>query len=666
MKKRRFEKEELWDRLYMRAVISDSYNWHLGWRLEDLTRQAANQRARLMTMVDTLEQLPTRPHGPPLPLTAKMVAWVGGGQEGAGDGRGEREGEGDGGGTVEGKGGGGGGVSQAVLLAKVLAQEEDLNRVVSVECAARPDLYVQVGMHAMVASADASCKVFSASRTLDPHALFEKFELGEGRFALRAFSNHLFLRVVPPDETSDWSFWALEFGAPEVGLPEIFQMRDGMVYSEVMHGYLTCSGQGKEAEVKAFVGEYLWQDKDNYRLIFNQVSDEDLERARDLRHISSTVNAVQRREADHYIAQQEARRNPGLDRARGGGEAGAGGQLPIIAVCVPATSRGTVMNSTDDSPVWTHAFETFLSSTNWKAPKFRFHWYLGFDVGDPIYDAPKAAKTLQRKFSAVARKEFHRQGVPARAMPGLWRDGLTLTLKSYEGMGNAPSYVVSALIQDAYDDGCDYFYQINDDTNINSPDWAETFTGVLLANPLGPNVGVTGPTDTNNRRILTHAFVHRTHIDVFGRYFPVAFKNWWSDDWISNVYGREHTLRDHQMTITHDVRAHKSDTNNRYMIDFEAQHALKNELQKGHIQLSRWLKANRLPPPMLPMVCGYAPLASEILKAIKERWEVENPPASGDNEAEVAGGKNHPTVEIPARKMTPAAPHPPRPPAAVR
>ena len=29
-------------------------------------------------------------------------------------------------------------------------------------------------MHAMVASADASCKVFSASRTLDPHALFEK------------------------------------------------------------------------------------------------------------------------------------------------------------------------------------------------------------------------------------------------------------------------------------------------------------------------------------------------------------------------------------------------------------------------------------------------------------------------------------------------------------
>ncbi|CAM9857129.1 unnamed protein product, partial [Laminaria digitata] len=82
MKKRRIKTEELWDRLYMRAVISDSYNWQLGWRLEDLTRQATNQRARLVTMVKTLDQLPARPQGPALPLAAKMAAWVGGGKEG--------------------------------------------------------------------------------------------------------------------------------------------------------------------------------------------------------------------------------------------------------------------------------------------------------------------------------------------------------------------------------------------------------------------------------------------------------------------------------------------------------------------------------------------------------------------------------------------------------
>lgn len=74
---------------------------------------------------------------------------------------------------------------------------------------------------------------------------------------------------------------------------------------------------------------------------------------------------------------------------------------------------------------------------------------------------------------------------------------------------HAPSQVVSKLIDQAFQDGCDYFYQINDDSLITTSKWAETFTEILRNNPLGENVGVTGPTDTNNPRILTHAFVHR-------------------------------------------------------------------------------------------------------------------------------------------------------------
>lgn len=69
--------------------------------------------------------------------------------------------------------------------------------------------------------------------------------------------------------------------------------------------------------------------------------------------------------------------------------------------------------------------------------------------------------------------------------------------------------MVSELIQEAYNDGCDYFYQINDDTIMNTRGWADTLTSALRNNPLGYHVGVTGPTDTNNVRILTHAFVHR-------------------------------------------------------------------------------------------------------------------------------------------------------------
>lgn len=52
----------------------------------------------------------------------------------------------------------------------------------------------------------------------------------------------------------------------------------------------------------------------------------------------------------------------------------AGEKVETIAVCIPMTSRGTFMNTTYDSPVWTHAYSTFLSSMDWRAPKFRFHW----------------------------------------------------------------------------------------------------------------------------------------------------------------------------------------------------------------------------------------------------------------------------------------------------
>lgn len=37
-----------------------------------------------------------------------------------------------------------------------------------------------------------------------------------------------------------------QVGSPVIGIPEVFRMRDGMVYSDVMHGYLSCSGQGSE------------------------------------------------------------------------------------------------------------------------------------------------------------------------------------------------------------------------------------------------------------------------------------------------------------------------------------------------------------------------------------------------------------------------------------
>ena len=117
----------------------------------------------------------------------------------------------------------------------------------------------------------------------------------------------------------------------------------------------------------------------------------------------------------------------------------------------------------------------------------------------------------------------------------------------------------------AYDDGADYLYQLNDDTILVSKGWAETMIADLAGSMVAPNVGVAGPLDTNNERILTHAFVHRTHVDIFGAFFPPAFKNWWSDDWISAVYGAEATFAHRDVMITHNVQSQKTGAFNRYV-----------------------------------------------------------------------------------------------------
>ena len=46
--------------------------------------------------------------------------------------------------------------------------------------------------------------------------------------------------------------------------------------------------------------------------------------------------------------------------------------------------------------------------------------------------------------------------------------------------------------------------QVNDDTVIVTPNWPPKLVACLASNPLLPNLGVTGPLDSNNDKIFTH------------------------------------------------------------------------------------------------------------------------------------------------------------------
>ena len=88
----------------------------------------------------------------------------------------------------------------------------------------------------------------------------------------------------------------------------------------------------------------------------------------------------------------------------------------------------------------------------------------------------------------------------------------------------------------------------------------------------------------NNQRLLTQAMVSRTHIDIFGKLYPDVFRNWYSDDWLSMVYGVSHTTMDDRVVV---VNSQTQGT--RYKKNQEAGEWLQDEVEKGKRVVAQFL-----------------------------------------------------------------------------
>ncbi len=110
------------------------------------------------------------------------------------------------------------------------------------------------------------------------------------------------------------------------------------------------------------------------------------------------------------------------------------------------------------------------------------------------------------------------------------------------GCHHAPAWAWNQLFDAAIQDGHDYFFQMADDVVLETPKWTDTFIRKLEANG---NLGVIGPCNLDNYNgrllqgktpVIENAFVHRRHHEIFGYFFPPQIKNWYCDDWITEVY----------------------------------------------------------------------------------------------------------------------------------
>lgn len=186
-------------------------------------------------------------------------------------------------------------------------------------------------------------------------------------------------------------------------------------------------------------------------------------------------------------------------------------------------------------------FKTLMPSfCETASPGFLYHFYIAFDFNDPYFSQIDQLKAFNEHFSHIRNTTCSR----------LTHLGLNFVNCSHS---RKPAWAQNDAMMSAYMDDNDYFYRINDDTKMKTKAWTEIFINKLLEyDP--PNIGVVGPSHSGgNTNILTYDFVHRSHVDVFGFYYPRDFTDWHGDRWITEVYKPDRITKISSVKLKHTL-----------------------------------------------------------------------------------------------------------------
>ena len=206
-------------------------------------------------------------------------------------------------------------------------------------------------------------------------------------------------------------------------------------------------------------------------------------------------------------------------------------------------------------------FRTFLPTfCHTASSNFVYKFYLAYDRRDPVFRNQRLSDAFYREFNTAT-------------TTGQCRDrnitiaGLSLVECYYAGK---PTWSQNDAMLEAYLDHVDYFYRINDDTKMLTGGWTEKFISTL-ERYYPPHVGVVGPNHRGgSTACLTYDFVHRTHVDLFGFYYPRLFTDWWGDNWITGVYKPNRSTKMRQVRLVHTLGLGQ-----RYSVRFQVRKYLK-------------------------------------------------------------------------------------------
>lgn len=184
-----------------------------------------------------------------------------------------------------------------------------------------------------------------------------------------------------------------------------------------------------------------------------------------------------------------------------------------IGFIIPVTSNKRNYQGVEDTDFFKILFPSFLKTVS-SDPKYSYSFYLGYDDDDQFY--LNHLEEMNQHFDKVSDGKYKLEMHPMNRLKGkvgqIWTNLALIASKE-----------------------CDYLYQSGDDIQFLSSGWEDVFITELRKKD---NIGVVGPWDMNfnDGRILTQSFVHVTHLQIFGFYYPSGIDNWYVDDWITNIY----------------------------------------------------------------------------------------------------------------------------------
>ncbi|ESO00763.1 hypothetical protein HELRODRAFT_175241 [Helobdella robusta] len=249
------------------------------------------------------------------------------------------------------------------------------------------------------------------------------------------------------------------------------------------------------------------------------------------------------------------------------------GKTTTIAIGCAITSHGgrhlTTQNVAEKIPLLKSLVPSFCRTAS---SGYSYHFYASYDVRDTHFSKNTFMSAIHRTF-----RDIIGDTCPTKLNASLY------FVKCNHNKN--PAWAQNDAMMEAYLDHIDYYYRVNDDTKMLTPGWTEAYVDILQSfNP--PNIGVVGPLHKGgNEDILTYDFVHRSHIDIFGSYYPRVFTDWWADNWISAVYGPVRTMKLPNVRLVHT-----SEVGTRYSIRNDREKFLNAQIDQGKDIIERYLK----------------------------------------------------------------------------